>query len=561
MKHTYTTLILLAACLTLQAKAPKFLTKSRAAQVTVIATDASGTLHEAQGVFVSADGQIVTDYDALKGAVKATVIGANGREWSVRYVLGANSMYNVARICVSLTEKEKVEFLTPATQSATAGTPVFVLPNAKADKKALATTDTIAAAEKFRETYDYYTLSHELSERQAGCPVLNEAGELVGLVQLATKSGQNSHAIGARFATDLSIGAIDAGNNDLRSIQLQKRLPDGEQAAASYIFLLSGKDRDSTQYMAYVDDFIRLYPASASGYVMRAEAQAAAGNLPAALEAYNTGLAQPGVAADELHFSLSKTIYGLNQNPNYETFQDWTLEKSVEEAAAAYKVNALPVYLNQEAHALYAAKKYSEACEKFLALTKTNLRTPELFLYAAQCLQMQEGTPADTLIALQDSAVNCYSRPYPREAATAILMRATTLEKAGRTRDAIRDLNEYEHLTGNLNANFYYEREQMEVKCRMYPAAMNDIERAIRLAPTEPLYYAECAALNYRVGQTDDAMHYAEKAIELAPDYADAYRILGVCLHDKGKPEARKYLQKAVELGDKLAQNVLDKMK
>lgn len=561
MKRNKTILFLLATCLTLQAKAPKFLTKSRAAQVTVIATDAGGNLHEAQGVFVSADGQILTEYDALKGAVKATVVAADGREWNVRYVHGANSMYNVARISVSLAEKDKIAFLTPAAQSAVAGTPVYVLPNAKADKKALATADTIAAAEKFRETYTYYSLSHTLGDRQAGSPVLNDVGELVGLVQLATKSGQNSYAIDAHFATDLDIAAIDAGNNDLRSISLQKCLPEGEQAAASYIFLLTGKDRDSTQYMAYIDDFIRLYPASASGYTMRAEALAEAGNLQGALDAYNTGLAQPGVAADELHFSLSKTIYALNQNPNYTTFQDWTLEKSIDEAAAAYQVNALPVYLNQEAHALYAAKKYPEAGEKFLALTKTNLRTPELFLYAAQCLQMQEGTPDDAIIALQDSAVNCYSKPYPREAATAILMRATTLAKAGRTRDAIRDLNDYEHLAGNLNANFYYEREKLEVKCRMYTAAMNDIERAIRISPAEPLYVAECAALNYRVGQIDDAMHYAQKAMEKAPDYADAYRIYGVCLHEKGKPEARKYLQKAVELGDKLAQNVLDKMK
>jgi tetratricopeptide (TPR) repeat protein len=76
------------------------------------------------------------------------------------------------------------------------------------------------------------------------------------------------------------------------------------------------------------------------------------------------------------------------------------------------------------------------------------------------------------------------------------------------------------------------------------------------------LLYAECAALNYRVGQVDEAIHYAEQAIKTDSKFPDAYRILGVCLNEKGnKQKAREYLKKAIELGDTLAQGVLDKMK
>ena len=114
---------------------------------------------------------------------------------------------------------------------------------------------------------------------------------------------------------------------------------------------------------------------------------------------------------------------------------------------------------------------------------------------------------------------------------------------------------------GHVSATFYYEREQQEVKCRMYPAALNDIERAIRLLPNEPLFWAESAALNYRVGQTDEAIKAAQQAIKIDPQFPDPYRILGVCHADKGeRDKARTYLQKAVELGDTMAQGVLDKL-
>ncbi|MGN1256913.1 MAG: tetratricopeptide repeat protein, partial [Bacteroidaceae bacterium] len=128
-------------------------------------------------------------------------------------------------------------------------------------------------------------------------------------------------------------------------------------------------------------------------------------------------------------------------------------------------------------------------------------------------------------------------------------------------REAISGYNDFEHLSGsNVTANFYYEREQMEVKCRMYAQALNDIEKAIKLAPREPVLHAEAASLNYRVGQNEQAISYAQRAITLSEDFADAHRILGVCLLEKGdKTEAHKHLLRAKELGDNLVDNILKK--
>ncbi|MCR4920233.1 MAG: tetratricopeptide repeat protein [Bacteroidaceae bacterium] len=560
MKHIlYILALLLVATLEVKGKTPKFLTKSRQAQVTVIAHDADGNLHEGQGVILNALGEVITEYDLLKGAVSATVIDCKGVEYPVRYLCGASSMYNMAKVLIE-PGKHKLYTLEAIEDSLGIGTAVYVLPNAKSDKKALASNDTVTKDNLFRESYHYYTLANAHNERQACSPVLDGEGRLAALLQLPTKSGDNAFAIDIRFGADLKITSLDASNNDLRSIALPKRLPEGEEAAATFIYLSGTKD--TVQYLDYVDEFIHLYPQSASGYTMKGELLAAAKRFDEAEKAYEEGLAQDSTSKDELHFSLAKAIYALNFTPRYETYKDWTLEKSATEAAQAYAINPLNIYLNQQAHSLYAAKNYSEAERLFLALTKTDMRSADLFLYVAQCRQMQEASIND-ILAMQDSAVACFTKPYPAAAANSLLMRGISRAKAERYREAIADYNEYEHLMGgNLTANFYYEREQIEIKCRMYPAAMNDIERAIRLQPKEALLHAECAALNYRVGEVDEAIRYATEATRLDPEFADPYRILGVCYEQKGETQkACECLEKAIGLGDTMAKDVLKKLK
>lgn len=540
-------------------QSPKWTKKARLAQVTVLATDNKGTLHESQGSFINEQGDVITEFDALKGAVKATVVDAKGIEIPVRYVCGASSMYNVVRLATSLPEKYKMNFMLQAEDTTEKGEILYVLPNAKADKKSLCALDTIIATTAFRDSFTYYTLAHVPSERMATSPVMNEQGKLVGLLQMPVGEGKYSYVIDANFVSSLSIGPMDAGDADLNSILIPKRLPDDESAASSFLYLLGA--RDTTGYLNYIEDFIERFPKSTNGYIMKAEELVRRKDYAAADAAYTAGLNQEETKKDELHFSLSKAIYSICQAPDYQTYSDWTLERASKEAKQAFELNPLPFYTNQLGQCLYAEKKYDEACSQFLNLANTNLRSADVFLYAAQCKQ-KLSAPDEEILALQDSAVSCFSQPLPQAAANAIILRATTKSRLGKAREAVMDYNEYEHLMGgHMSASFYYEREQQEIKCRMYPAAMNDIERAIRLQPKEPLFHAECAALNYRVGQTDEAILAAEKAIALDETFPDPYRIIGVCYSEKGNADqARKYLQKAIELGDTMAQGVLDKI-
>lgn len=544
----------------LPANAEKWQKKAKQAQVSVISYDAENNMKESQGFFVDEKGSVLTDYDIMKGSVKAVIVTTKGTEYPVERILGGNSMYNVAKLGIQLGEKDKCAYLTPAASTPQAQETVFILPSAKADKSVPCTKDTIIQDNTFNEKYHYYTLSNLQNERLNSCPVLNEKGELIGMVQPTSSGGKNSYIIDALYGIEMKIGAKDAGNNDLKAIGIRKALPDTEEEATSFIYLMGS--RDTAQFMSYVEEFISLYPKSTIGYTMKAETLIDNGKYDEAEAAYRQALSIPEVKADEIHFSWAKTLYNLNLKPGYTQHADWNMEKALSETDAAYAANPLPIYLSQQGSCLYAMKRYDEAYTKYMELAKTNLRTADVFLYAAQCKQM---TKADIneILALQDSAVACFAKPYPPSAANCLLIRGTTRVQAQKYREAVADYNEYEHLvSGRVTPNFYYEREQIEMKCRMFPNALNDIERAVRMAPREPVFRAEEAAVNYRVGQVDEAITAAEAAIKLDEKFPDAYRILGVCYNSKGdKEKARMNLQKAVELGDTMAQGILDKMK
>lgn len=541
------------------AQSPKWLKKVRGAQVAIMVYNKNGEMTETQGVFADDKGTILTEYDALKYATRAVVVDAAGKEYPVKEILGASAMYNVVKMQVALEKKSKITYLQQAATPGTASSLVYILPYAKASKNAICTEDTIAKLETFKDNYSYYTIGKPSNERLKNSAVLNEEGEMLGLLQLAAKEGKNAYVIDSKFIADMKIKPMDAGNNDLKAIYIKKALPETEEDALTYLYLLDKKD--SITSMACVDDFIQKYPQNTSGRILKAEKMIEAANYQEADKLYEEALNAEGIKKDEVYFSKSKAIYTINLNKAYNKYNDWDMEKALAETRNAYSVNPLPIYIEQEANCLFVLKRYDEAREKFIDLTKTNLRSGEMFLNAAQCNIVQN--KEEGVLELLDSALACYPTPYPASAANTILIRANELAKAGKNKDAVLGLNEYERLAkGNLNANFYYGREQLEIKARMYSQALSDIEKTIMLEPKEPLYYAEAAALNYRVGQMDDAIEYGKKAIALDEKFADPYRIVGVCYNQKGnKAEAKKYLQKAIDLGDTLAEGVINEIK
>lgn len=510
-------------------------------------------LASSTGFFVGTDGEAVSSYAPFKGAQRAVVIDAQGKEYPVEFMLGANETYDVAKFQVAAQKTTPL----PIAATATKGSSVWLLPYT-VKKTPDCVQGTISNAELFQDKYQYYTLQLNAEESQINSPVLNENGEVVGIIQPSAGDQKGtSYAVSARFATDLKIVGLSINDPVFRQTQIPMAMPDDTKEALLTIFLASSSVSES-EYLNLIERFIKKFPDEADGYVYRARYQVSKGNFSSADEDMQRALKING-EKDDVHYQYADLIYQKEIYQSDKPFSAWTLDKAFSESQEAYRINPMPIYLQQQAQIRYAQGQYAEAYNLYDQLTRSDLRSADIFFAASQC-KAQLNEP-DMQLALLDSAVNQFSRPYVKTAAPYLLARAQALYNQGKYRPAVNDYNEYEQLMGSqLGAAFYYQRELAELGGHLYQQALNDINKAIELAPTEPMYQAEKASLQVRVGMHKEAMETAQQLIRMSPDLSDGYLFLGLaqCLSDQ-KAEGVKNLNKAKELGNDQAQSLIDK--
>lgn len=539
----------------LVAQNPKWFKKAAKAQISIVTMNEKGDmLQSGNGFFIDKNGTALADYQLFKQASKAKVVSGEGKEYEVEAIMGVSSLYDLVKFRVK-TDKE-TPALTISDRMGVKHEHVYVLPYPTKENK-MCVNDTLHDIQKFNEKYGYYTLGRPLDEKYLNSPVMDEEGEVLGMIQRkADASATTSYAVSVAYGNTLCTDGMSSADNDLNAIHIRKALPADEADIRTFLFMTASRS-DSATYSQYLNDYILQFPKSSEAYTQRADFYMAHGNYAAAEEDMKSAL-EVTEKKDETYYAFSKLLYELNLKPGYQVYKDWNLNHSLTLAEEAYKANPLPLYILQEGNTLYALKEYEKACEKYLSLRETNMRSAQIFLYAAQCKRMAK-TDTLQILALQDSAVACFKKPYPKDAAPSLLERSNTLLELGRYREAIADLNEYEHLMSNeLTAYFYYRREQAEMQCRMFQQAVDDIDRAIRMEPKEPLYHAERAVVYYRLGEFEEALKSAQKSAELNPKFGDAYRLAGICqLRLNQREKGLSNLKKAIELGDESAQAIL----
>jgi tetratricopeptide (TPR) repeat protein len=397
-----------------------------------------------------------------------------------------------------------------------------------------------------------------MGENQVSCPLLNAAGQVIGMMQQPAVLGDSlSYAVSASFADSLKLTGITFHNETMNLTQVKKLLPTDIKEAALVLYF-SGSQVDSAEYVSLIHDFIQQFPSAPDGYTYRAQQEMAAGNFAAAERDMEQAL-KFSEAKDDTHYIYARMIYNKEVYQSAQPYTGWSLDKALQHIQAANSINPQPTYRQLEGDIRFAQQHYDEAYEIYNSLLSTNLRSPEIFFAAARCKEMQKDTTA--MLALMDSTINMYSKPYLKEVAPYIWARAEARRNAGRYREAISDMNEYESLmTATVNDNFYYIRHQVEIQGHLYQQALNDINRAIQMNSNEILYYAEKASLEIRVGLYDQAIATAKECISLDPKNSDGYLFLGLAQCLKGqKPEGIRNLQKAKELGDTQADALIEK--
>ena len=495
---------------------PSWAKKATKSVFTLKTFAADGSLiASSNGFFIGTNGEAVSSFSPFKGASKAIIIDSQGKEIEVVSILGANDIYDVARFRVA---SNKTQPLPICSTMMPEGSLAWLLPYHETKQLY---SGPIRKAEQFMENYAYYTVALVSPQHTESCPLLNEEGEVIGMIQPSANAQDSlSYAISVVFADSLRMTGFSLNEPVYQQTQIKKELPDDVKEANVALFLASSRN-DSLAYAQLVDDMISKFPTAPDGYTYKAQLDASRGDY-AAVDQNMTEAVRVSSPKDEAHFNFARLIYNKEVYFPGDVYENWDI---------------------------------------YMQLTNSPLRNAEIFFGAAKCKAQLRDTTA--MLSLLDSCVNTFSKPYLKEAAPYLWERAEARRNAGKYRDAVSDMNEYGNLmSASINENFYYIRHQTEIQARLYQQALNDINQAIQMNPKETLYYAEKASLEVRVGLFDEAEATAKECISIDPNNSDGYLFLGLAQCMKGnKQSGLDNLRKAKELGDPQADGLIEKYK
>jgi len=579
---------LLLACLCLQAyaqeregAAPKWANKAQKSIVSVVTYDQNqNMLASGSGVVIDNQGTVLGGLQPLPRGIQRRGGGHGRTESDVDRILGANDTYDIVKMT---TKAGKTSPLTLASSTAAqVGSTVYALaysknkvatcPSAAIEKKDLVE----GVGDNAAKHYPYYTLSKAIDTNYNGAALLNERGELIGL--LLSPVGGKSNAIDANFGNDLVISTIQSKLSamTLNNIHIKKDVPPTAEEALVYLYFNS-RTASNDVYLDMVNRFVEKFPRNAEGYYRRATPLLDLHRFDEANSDLNTYL---NLASDKMmaHSNVAQTIYTKLLYQPEPKYDKWNYDLALDHcdkaiALAQAQENAAKTdsakqgaamqtteYQLQKAQILMAKGDDQAAIRLYDDVNAGPFRSAAT-LYAASMAHEAAGDSLSTQIELMDQAIAIFGTPLPKDAGNYVMRRAQLLKKAGRTREAVVDYNTYAALNeGELSATFFYDRAMLEQDARMYQPALADLDSAIAQAPTTPLLYVEKSALLLRVNMLDECIEAAQQAINLTDKMPDAYRILGYAQLEKGnKADALRNLQKAVELGDDTAQQLIDK--
>ena len=557
--------LFLSLCFWIQwgmAQTPKWVEKAKRAVFSVVTYDKDDKiLNTGNGFFVSEDGIAVSDYALFKGAQRAVIIDTEGRQMPVLNIMGADDMYDVVKFRVDITDK-KVNSLTLATAPPAAESEIYLLPYST-QKDRSCTFGHVKSIDKMVGNYFYYTLQLRLKEKMVSCPLVTAEGSVFGLAQKS--SGQDTttvcYAADVRYAMDQKISALSYTDFALKDIGIKKALPDTEEQALVFLYMASAQ-LPSDKYAEVLNDFVEQYPNSADGYMRRAvnrasmsdavSMQLVEADMDRALE-----LAQDKAG---IRFERAKLIYNYVLNNSEKTYDNWTLDKALEEIREAVVLQPLPVYIQLEGDILFSKQDYASALSCYEQVNRSSLASPASFFRTAQTKEMMQA-PVEEIVALLDSCVSRCPMPYTDATAPYLLARAQALLNAGQARRSMLDYDAYfKAVDGKVNDSFYYYREQASLQAHQYQRALDDLAKAIELNPKELLYRAELAVVNIRVGRSEEAVKVLQEALQIDPSYSEAYRLMGLAyIYLKKKNEACEALAKAKELGNENVDDLIEK--
>ncbi len=550
MKRIASIILTLTIALTLNAQSGAVKKVAKSVFTLTTYKEDGSILTVTHGAYALNPGEGISTFKPFIGAHRASIVDASGKSAEVEAIIGANDMYDICRFKLS---NKKTKPIPSAT--ATASGKVWAI--SYSAKKPVFTPLTINSSEKFLEKYDYYILDEEITEEIAGCPIVTDAGQIIGLVQQASSS-YAIHSTDCNYYADLVSSGLASHDAVLQKTHIRIALPaDHEQARL--MLMMINSDADSLNVVNTTNDYIAQYPDDIDGYSTMARYEISHSNLTRASQVME--LATKKIEnKDVALYEYANMIYNTAIYSNDSTQTEWTLDKAEQVVNEAISVKDMPTYKHLLAQIKYAKQDYQTALGIFDQLTTTDISNSEIFYEVAQC-KSHLGASKEEILPYLDKAVEACPKPLTKISAPYILARGVMLDEMEQYKNALKDYNLYDTLMSfRANADFYYTRYKCEVKVRQYQQAINDISHAAVLNPREVTYLAELASLQLRVGQYEQAIKACDLSFMITTDYADIYIIRGVALYQLGrKDEALEAMKKAKELGDSRADGYIEK--
>ncbi len=190
-----------------QADLPNLIKKAQSSIVVILTYTEEGTrLGQGTGFFIAKNGDLITNYHVLHRASRSKVKLLNGEEYEVKGVVAEDLDGDLARLSVDI-PGEKVAPLPVSPTLPRVGEKVVVIGTPLGLDQTV--SDGIVSA--IREVPGFgriIQMTAPISPGSSGSPVLNMAGEVVGVVTFLLVAGQNlNFAIPADRIAQMSLGA------------------------------------------------------------------------------------------------------------------------------------------------------------------------------------------------------------------------------------------------------------------------------------------------------------------------------------------------------------------
>jgi trypsin-like peptidase len=170
---------------------------ARRATVLIVATNRRGEgIRQGTGFFLSADGLLATNFHVIEGAQALQVQALDGTPLAQVYLVATDSARDLAILRVSRSDGPFLRVA--ARQYPAVGDPVYVMGNPLGQVGTFSTG--VVSATRDLRSRELVQITAPISPGSSGGPVLNSAGEVIGVATSNLRDGQNMNfAVSARY--------------------------------------------------------------------------------------------------------------------------------------------------------------------------------------------------------------------------------------------------------------------------------------------------------------------------------------------------------------------------